>query len=357
MTAMAQNTRLVRGVVFDDNDIPLKGATLSVVGMQAEALSGDNGLFEIMVSPYAKKIEASYEGYLPQQAEIDGSYLVFKMKIDKEYAKNKAKAEEEARIAAEKEAAAKAKAEEEARIAAEKEAEKAAKEAEKARIAAEKEAAAAAKAAEKARVAAEREAMRASKATEKAVAQSTIKDTQRTKPAKEKPTRTKAPRRQRVHSDHPFYRSQMEVSVGADGCMNGLLGMKYIGTFRLTNSLYAGIGMGYCTTETVPLFLHVKYDLTSNESVIKPFAALSFGLASILDSSTHSITNDSGYIIRHRTTTSGDIFINPQLGCNLKLSRKLGTYVSVGYFYDSSVCNDGFHPYHGGFDLHVGVTF
>ena len=108
LAAFGQASRTVRGVVFDDKDIPLQGVTVSVVGSpDVSTQSDENGLFEMNVSPYAKYVEASMEGYITKSAEIDGTYLVFKLKIDKNYAKKKAKAEEEARIAAEKEAEAK----------------------------------------------------------------------------------------------------------------------------------------------------------------------------------------------------------------------------------------------------------
>ena len=123
--SFAQNTRLVKGVVFDHEDIPMVGATVTVAGMSETSQTGANGTFEIYVSPYAKKVTIKAEGYISQSAEIDGSYLMFKLKINSEYAKRKAQEAEQARIAAEK-----AKAEEVARLAAEK--------AERERIAAEK---------------------------------------------------------------------------------------------------------------------------------------------------------------------------------------------------------------------------
>lgn len=136
LMAMAQATRPVRGVVFDAQGTPMAGATLTAVGSNDSATSGVDGTFDMMVSPYTKYIEASKEGYLSIRSEVDGSYLVFKLAVDKKYLENKAKAEEAARVAAEE----KAKAEEEARLAEER------------RIAAEK---AAAEKAERERVAAE----------------------------------------------------------------------------------------------------------------------------------------------------------------------------------------------------------
>lgn len=119
LLAAAQNTRMVQGVVFNEADVPMEGVTLSSVGLPASCVTGENGTFQLYVSPYAKKVEASMEGYISQTAEIDGSYLVFKLKVDREYVRRKALAEAAARQAAEQEAAAKAKAEEEARLATE----------------------------------------------------------------------------------------------------------------------------------------------------------------------------------------------------------------------------------------------
>lgn len=113
--SFAQNTRLVKGIVFDHEDIPLVGATITVAGMTETFQTGVNGVFEIYVSPYAKRVTIKAEGYLSQSAEIDGSYLMFKLKVDTEYVKRKAQEEEEARLTAEK-----AQAEKEARLAAEK---------------------------------------------------------------------------------------------------------------------------------------------------------------------------------------------------------------------------------------------
>ena len=129
----------------------MAGATLAAVGSNEMGVSKVDGTFEMMVSPYTKYIKATKEGFVSVQAEVDGSYLVFKLLVDKKYLENKAKAEEAARLAAE----AKTKAEEEARLAEEKRlaAEKAAAEkAEQERIAAE----ARARLAEEKRIAAEK---------------------------------------------------------------------------------------------------------------------------------------------------------------------------------------------------------
>lgn len=161
LALVAQNTRSAQGIVFDQNGVPMAEAKLTTVGFNSSALSGADGTFNIVVSPYAKFIEVSKEGYLPVQVEIDGSYLIVRLRVDKKYAENKAKAEEEARKAAEAEKARLAEEAEAARLAAEAaeqarlEAEERKRIEEERRIAAEK---AAAEKAERDRLAAEAKA-------------------------------------------------------------------------------------------------------------------------------------------------------------------------------------------------------
>lgn len=161
LALVAQNTRSAQGIVFDQNGVPMAEAKLTAVGFNSSALTGADGTFNITVSPYAKFIEVSKEGYLPVQVEIDGSYLIVRLRVDKKYAENKAKAEEEARKAAEAEKARLAEEAEAARLAVEAaeqarlEAEERKRIEEERRIAAEK---AAAEKAERDRLAAEAKA-------------------------------------------------------------------------------------------------------------------------------------------------------------------------------------------------------
>lgn len=168
LNVMAQNGRKVEGIVADDNGRPLPNATISAVGVTESAKCDERGNFVMYVSYNTHAVTASCEGYYPSTQELDGMMLIFRLKVDPQYAAAKAKAEEEARIAAAEAAAAKARAEEQARIAAEREAAAKAKAEEQARIVAEREAAAKAKAEEQARIAAEREAAAKAKAEEQA---------------------------------------------------------------------------------------------------------------------------------------------------------------------------------------------
>ena len=158
--SMAQ-VRIVKGIVFGPNDTPFEGVVVCAVGSTESTTTDKGGNFELSVSPYATFVEAKMEGFITSRTEIDGSFLMIRLKQDKRYWEEKAKAEaarlkaeEEARIAeqkrieaerlaAEKAEAARLKAEEEARIAEQKriEAERlAAEKAEAARLKAEEEA-------------------------------------------------------------------------------------------------------------------------------------------------------------------------------------------------------------------------
>lgn len=171
IAAMAQN-RVVRGVVFDSSRNPFKGAVVTAVGQSVSVETKVDGTFEMTVPSYTKMLTASCDGFIAHTLEIDGSYLVFTLKVDKNWEKEqaakreaeaKAAQEEAARVAAaqaavlkaQQAAAEKAAKEEAARVAAEKAAAEKAAKAEADRIAAEK---AAAEKAEANRIAAEKAA-------------------------------------------------------------------------------------------------------------------------------------------------------------------------------------------------------
>ena len=369
VAAVAQNTRLVKGVVFSEEDIPLQGVTLSVVGMSEHTLSSENGVFEIRVSPYARKLKASIEGYISQTAEIDGSYLVFKLKVDKEYAANKAKAEEEARIAAEKEAAAKAKAEEEARIAAEKEAAAKAKAEEEARIAAEREAAAKAKAEERARIAAERDAAAKAKAEEQSQIVAKGKQTPEHTVGEDEldtqlTTEKKATAQKWAEKDQKLitqmgvdfksgYYSFVELGTIVDFAENPF-DFSYIGGYyHHPNRLFVGAGIGYTSgkhstysytreIEGISLTLNGKRYITNG--LLRPFVELSVGLEF---SDTHS---------EFESYDQTSFILSPKVGITLPIHKTMGVYATVGYHYNTRECY-GSHPFHSGMSLNIGLTF
>ena len=148
-TAIAQNGKIVRGVVLDAKGVPISGATITAVGGSETTKTASDGKFSLTVATFVKEVKATAEGYIGQVSMVDGSYLMFNLKVDKAYLSAKSKAEEQAKIdeqkraeaeraAKEKTEAAKIKAAEQAKAEAQKkaEAERLAKvKAEKARIA------------------------------------------------------------------------------------------------------------------------------------------------------------------------------------------------------------------------------
>ena len=130
------NTRFVNGIVQDEDGNPFPGVVITADSGETYKPDAE-GKFEIYVPAMCRVLTFSAPYYIREEMEVDGSFLLVKMRYDKgakererKEAEAKAKAEEEARIKAEKErlaaeekarqeAEAKAKAEEEARIKAE----------------------------------------------------------------------------------------------------------------------------------------------------------------------------------------------------------------------------------------------
>lgn len=93
--SVAQNQRVIKGLVQNEEGFGLVGASITSPGETATAVTSQGGAFEIRVSPYAKKIVATHEGYLSGETEIDGSMIILRLRVDKKNAKNKAKDEAE----------------------------------------------------------------------------------------------------------------------------------------------------------------------------------------------------------------------------------------------------------------------
>ena len=361
MVCMAQS-RVVKGVVVDADNSPLSGITISAENATESTTSAQDGQFEINVSPYTKYIVAAAEGYLTARAEIDGSFLILRLKVDKKYLENKLKAEENARVAAEKEAKAKAQAEDDARLAAEKEAKAEAKAKakaeEEARLAAEKEAKAKAKAEEEARLAAEKIARAKAKA-------------ERIEELRKNCTVT-----QSGHS------SLVETSVmlGIDNNFSNF-GINYAYGYRFNNYIYWGVGAGiniyfsaiqnnfvyYDAHQygdhalnpnniSIPVYTYFRSNFTNRRC--SPFFALAAGI----DFSPRPTINIGVVDVKYCTSTP---YINPQLGVNFRTTTKQSIYFSTGMLlraiphceYHNS-CSATFAPELGyGIDFHFGFTF
>ena len=420
VAGIAQNTRVVNGIVQTSDGKPIVGATIKAVDEDVTTTSTVGGAFEVRVSPYCKFVEASIEGYTNGRAEIDGSYIIFRLKFDKKYAEEKAKAEaerkaaeeqarieaEKARIAAEKEAAAKAEAErraqeqarieaEKARIAAEKEAaakaeaerkaqEQARIEAEKARIAAEKEAAAKAEAerraqeqarieAEKARIAAQKQAE-----AERIAAQ---KQAEAERIAKEKAeiAAVKKEKRDalRIEYAKPIkgYESFVNISYFMTN-NDSYVGVDYIGGYRFNNIFFLGAGVGADMRLTTPIsqiemnealelshgafyfpvYAHFRAQLLNRRCA--PFLALSAG---------YNISLPQSFDIeltKIKYNASG-VFVNPQFGVAYRVKPKLGIYCAVGFnacMMPECIGNTGYsatikQSFKYGINVNLGISF
>ena len=392
---MAQGGRMVKGVVLDEKNTPIAGATITVVNSDVSTTTEANGVFTLVAPTYATEIEASAESYISTRLVIDGSYLMFKLKVDKAYAAAKAKAEEEARIAAEKEAAAKVKAEEEARIAAEKAAAAKAKAEEDARIAAEKKAeaeriaaekaaAAKAKAEEDARIAAEKKAEAERIAAEKAAAakakaEEDARIAAEKKAEAERIAKERADKREARKIEYAKHIKGYESFAGVSYSMmsnESYAGVNYIGGYRINNNFFLGAGVGanvrvvapVNTVEIyealtlshgsfyIPAFIHFRAQLLNRRCT--PFLALSAG---------YNISSPQQFdleLISIKYNASG-MFVNPQVGVTYRVKPKLGIYCAVGF--DASMMpecidNTGYSAtikqgFKYGINVNLGISF
>ena len=384
MTAIGQNSRLVQGIVRTVSGEPLVGAVVQAVDGSVKTQTVEGGTFELRISPYAMKLVVIYPGYMTTKIDIDGTYLIVNMKVDRNYAERKVQEEAQARQAAEREAAAKAKAEEyareaeeKARIAAEKEAaEKAEAEkeariaAEKARVTAEKEAAAKAKAEEEARIAAEKARIAAEKeAAEKAKEeeQKRLKNIEKEKRLAEITKHSKG------------YGSMIDVSYfGNKNKRLSNIGLSYIAGYRFNNHLYVGAGTGvkfnldsespvlsignksdnYLSPSlvSIPVFAYFKANFINRR--VSPFFAMAAGAQFSAKQTLHLDMCDIQY-------PTSNIFVNPQLGLNVRTTEKSGINFSVGLqfmTYPHCVDYSGYNAtirsqYCLGLDFHLGFTF
>ena len=361
LSVAAQGTRPVRGVVFDSDGTPMPNVTLTAVGSTDSKQSGADGTFEMMVSPYTKLIEASKEGFISARAEVDGSYLVFKLQVDKKYAENKAKAEEEARLAAEKAAEA-----EQARIAAEK---AAAEKAERERLAAEEkkrlEEEKKRLAEEKARLAEEKRlALEKAKAEVKAIKsgeddatrlaqleqehQKALAQQALLQEKAQKAEAKKARIEEWKQASLKGYRSMVEFAFMMDFDLMPSYNLHYIGGYQINNYLYVGAGAGVCLHESafgdnaiaewsqepqdgtlplqtvnVPVFAYFRANFINRRCT--PYFAVAAGYRFSTKHYFQMPWQQHDYY-----NTSG-LLINPQLGVNLRMTKKADVYLAAGF--------------------------
>lgn len=278
--SMAQ-VRIVKGIVFGPNDTPIEGVAVCVVGSTESTTTDKGGNFELSVSPYATFVEAKMEGFIPSRAEIDGSFLMIRLKQDKKYWEEKAKAET-AHLKAE---TAHLKAEEEARIAEQK------------RIEAEK------------------------KLVEK------------------------MERREQWSETQKGYASIVEyesfTGFGEKSIFSNS-GVKYIAGYKLNNQLFLGAGLGvnlnyhsamvdnsqpsdgcYLNPSLIslPIFAYFRVNILNRRC--SPFIAAAGGVSFSPNQTIHFMVGDA----KHSNLLP---FINPQLGINFRISTYRSIYLAAG---------------------------
>ena len=330
--AVAQSGRFVNGVVFDENDSPMAGVKVVAKGGAEQVVTGPDGQFKMTVSAYTKYLEAYAEGYLTQSAEIDGSYIVFRMKIDKKYAERKAAEEKAATEAAE----AKAKAEEEARIAAE-------KAAEAKRVAEEKAAASKAKAEEQARIEAEKKAEAERIAAQKAAEAKRIAEEKAAaaKAKAEEKAKKIAKRKEIDKAYNAKYRNKglvhsIELSYGyqldAGDVIYKNLGYREYGSFHPIEATYT-IGYRFCNWVSLGLGAGVSYNLVNLCTYGDVFDPMYDGADRFTPINIPVFLNTKVYMSRGKCqpmlSVSGGVYApNLELladvgvGCNLRLSKR-----------------------------------
>ncbi len=310
--AIAQNGRVIKGSVYNENKEPIAGATLQASGNSFETKS--DGSFMITVPSNTIEITASAEGYLPLTLEIDGSYMVFDLEVDKKYRV----AKEKERQAAEKRAAEEAAAKEKERQAAEKRAAE--------------EAAAKAKSELKAQIAEEC----------------------------------------KKHTSGFASVADFSFAIGDEM----YAGVEYIAGYRINNHYLVGLGVGAnyglgIENSTLslgeygilsrgdyyfPVFAHFRANLINGR--FSPYAALSAGVNIGMP---QTLFLD---LIKTKYNTLG-AFVNPQVGVSYRLTPKFGIFAAVGlncFTAPECIENTGYsatirQSFNYNININLGVTF
>lgn len=344
-TTLAQTDRLIKGFVQTEDGAPLKGATIVSIQGGVKTVSAENGAFEMRVSPYETQLNVTLETYLPATVEIESAYLVIRLKVDKKYYANKAKAEAEKASLAQREAEAKEKAEEQKKLAAQREAEAKIKAEEQKRLAAQKEAEAKIKLEEQKRLADLKLAEAKAKADEqkRLAAQKEAERATRDRIAKE----TAEKRRKEYAKKQSGFGSIVDVSymTRSNQYPYPALGLSYTAGYRFNNQIYLGVGVGAnlnmdggkATRETtywynseflnpclisVPVFAYFKANFIDRRW--SPYFAVAAG-GNLSPRQTLMLD-----LCDVKYSTMG-AFINPQIGLNIRTTTKTSLYFAVGF--------------------------
>ena len=299
-------------MVYNEYNAPIANASIRAAGNKFSVNA--DGSFAITVPSNIREITAYAEGYHPLTLEIEGLYLIFSLKVNKEYLVAKEMERQAAEQRAAEEAAAK---------------EKAHKAAEDARIAA---------AAAKAR--AERQAQ----ITEEC----------------------------KTHTSG--FASVLNLSLAIN--KQTYAGISYIGGYRINNHYMVGVGAGanlglgvqessLAHGETGPLsqgsfyfpiFAHFRANFLNKR--FSPFAALSTGVNIGIP---QTLFLD---LVETKYNTLG-AYINPQVGLSYRLTPKFGIFAAVGlncFTAPECIENTGYsatirQSFNYNININLGVTF
>ena len=364
-TALAQTDRLIKGFVQTEEGAPLKGATIESIHGDVRTVSGEDGAFELRVSPYVTQLNVTLETYLPAKVDIESAYLVIRLKVDKKYFANKAKAEAELAALAQQEAEAKIKAEEQKRLAAQKEAEAKIKAEEQKRLAAQKEAEAKAKAAAKAE---EQKRLAAQKEAAKATREQLAKD-------------TAEKRRKEYAEKQSGFGSIVDISYLTRGKQYPYpaLGLSYTAGYRFNNQIYLGVGVGANLNMhggQAIRTIHKNYDSKFLNPCLVSVPVFAYFKANFIDRrwSPYFAVAAGGNLSPKQTITldlcdakynTMGVFINPQIGLNIRTTTKTSLYFAVGFQGFTAPSCIEYTGYNAvirsalgyGLDVHFGFTF
>lgn len=82
----AQDERVVNGFVCGENGGPVIGAIVSPIGVNTFTTTDKDGKFVIKIPQYVKELKVESPGYHSLTLSLEESYMVFRLKFDKEYA-------------------------------------------------------------------------------------------------------------------------------------------------------------------------------------------------------------------------------------------------------------------------------
>lgn len=86
LISAAQSDRVVKGLVYGESGGPIVGATVYAGGADLSVKTDEEGRFTITIPISMAELRAECPGYHALVLRIDGPFMVFKMKIDKDYA-------------------------------------------------------------------------------------------------------------------------------------------------------------------------------------------------------------------------------------------------------------------------------